>query len=162
MNDNIYSGLFVEGSLTSDNVTVDAESFTFATKDQPITLTNSSMHIYSPLNTHEVAIYGGAFTLTTSPTPLDEGNIFKGVVYTTDGAITLENKCTDTTRNIITLEGIIINADPHKHGNAGVIVKNTGASGCVVTFKYNPYVTDATINYSEGPVYLQPVYWRIE
>ncbi len=162
VNDNIYSGLFVDGELHSAKVTVDAQSFTFATKDTPIVLEDSSMHIYSPVNTHTVAIYGGSFTLSTSATPLPGGNMFKGVVYTTDGAITLENKCTDSTNNSITIEGIIINSDPHKHNNAGVVVKNKGASGCVVTFRYNPYVTDSTMNYSTTPVYLQPVYWRIE
>lgn len=162
VNDNIYSGLFIDGELNSSNVTVDAQSFTFATKDTPIVLEDSSMHIYSPVNTHTVAIYGGSFTLSTSATPLPGGNTFKGVVYTTDGAITLENKCNDSANNSITIEGIIINADPHKHNNAGVIVKNSATNGCVVTFRYNPYVTDSTMNYSTTPVYLQPVYWRIE
>jgi len=162
VNDNIYAGLFVDGELKSSKVTVDAQSFTFATKDTPIVLEDSSMHIYSPVNTHTVAIYGGSFTLSTSATPLPGGNTFKGVVYTTDGAITLENKCNDSANNSITIEGIIINADPHKHNNAGVVVKNSATNGCVVTFRYNPYVTDSTMNYSTTPVYLQPVYWRIE
>ena len=161
VNDNIYSGLFIDGYLRSYHVTVDAQSFTFASAED-IWLYDSSMHIYSPINKHTVAIYGKSFTLTTRATPIAGGNTFKGVVYTTDGTINLENKCTDTANNSITIEGIIINADPDKHGNSGVIVKNTGASGCVVTFRYNPYVTDSTINYSSGPVYLQPVFWRIE
>lgn len=160
--DDNVSGLFVDGNIMANNVIIKASSFSLVNTDKSINLNNCNFNVYAPVNTHSVSLYAGNISIVTRADPFPGGNIFKGVLYTTKGEIKLINQCTDPGSNKITIEGVIVNTYPNTTGAKGINVINNGLNGCNVIFKYNPYVTDAIFDYDSGPVYLQPVYWRIE
>jgi hypothetical protein len=156
------SGLFVNGNITADNIEITADAFSLASNNKDITLNNASLNITAPVESDGVALYTKNLTITTNPSKVPAGgNKFKGILYSNDGIIDVTNQYTGTTDNNMLLEGLIVNTATNPD-NAGLKVKNKGSSDFKVELRYNPYVSNPLIDYVNGSVNLQPVYWQID
>jgi len=158
------SGLFVTGNITSDNTEIIGNSFSLVS-NKDITLTNASLNITSSDTTDGIAVYANNLTMTTKKDKVPAGgNRFKGIVYTEDGKVDLTNQYKGNIDNFMILEGLIINnkSDSTDQSSTGLKVKNKGGSDFKIELKYNPYVAKSMIDYTNGSVHLQPVYWQID
>lgn len=161
------AGLFAEGNITANTIEITADSFTLVS-NKNINLKNASLNITAPTDCSGVAAYAKSFTLTTKTDSVPPGgNRFKGIAYVTDGKIDITNQYSGSD-NTFLLEGLVINSTtsedptPEEQEATGLRVKNIGGADFRMELKYNPYVANSIIDYTNGAVHLQPVYWKID
>ena len=171
------ASLFVEEDISADNIKITGEAFSLASKED-ITLNNAVLNVTASEQCNGVAVYANNFTLTTDPDPgklPDGGNKFKGIVYVKDGEIKVTNQCTGSggsnKPNKFVLEGLVINDISDSNIDpvtklptipVGLKVNNTGGADFEMELKYNPFVANAILDYTNAAVHLQPVYWKID
>ena len=172
------SSLFVAEDIYSTDITITGDAFSLVS-DEDITLKNAVINVTAPQQSNGVAVYAKNFTLTTDPDPNhlpDGGNKFKGMVYIKDGEINIINQCgvsSDPDKpNKFSLEGLVINdiSDSNINpatglpysDNIGLNLYNTGGTDFAMELKYNPYVANSMVDYTNAAVHLQPLYWKID
>ena len=158
------STLFVNGNITANNIEITADAFGLASNDKKITLNNARLNVTAPPTSDGVALYTKDLTITTDEFKIpDGGNRFKGIVYANGGTIDVTNQYKgDPNSNKLKLEGLVINPQTDPAIIPCLKVKNKGSESFKIELKYNPYVANSLIDYTNGKFNLQPLYWQIE